>query len=126
MTDDSSRFMRRTKIIVLTIVGAGIGLTIYNAVKTPETPTTETRNVYKSREDCLAATNDPSKCEPSQGRGGYGHGSYFGPILFPGGSTADRSAPPTPGARPAPTPIGQYQSQRGGFGGSSSGYHYGG
>jgi hypothetical protein len=124
MATDSDKFTRRTKIIVLTVIGAGIGLTIYNASK-PSTPTTESRNVYKSREDCVAATNDASKCEPSQGRGGYGHGSYFGPIFFPGGSTPDRSAPPVAGARPASAPIGQYQSQRGGFGGSSSGYSSG-
>ncbi|MDF3074727.1 MAG: hypothetical protein K0S54_2394 [Alphaproteobacteria bacterium] len=126
--EKDERSSRRTKYIVLTIVGAGLGLVAYNAFS-PDTPdtTTETRNVYKSREDCIAATGDAAKCEPSNGRGGYSSGHYFGPIFFPGSfSGFDRQpASPAAGARPAPAPVGQFTSQRGGFGGSSGGYSSG-
>lgn len=125
--EKDERASRRTSFIVLTIVGAGLGLTVYNAIKT-DTPssTAETRNVYKSRDDCIAATSDPAKCEPANGRGGYGPGHYFGPIFLPGGfGPARPPAPPGAEARPAPAPVGQYTSQRGGFGGSSGSYHSG-
>jgi uncharacterized protein YgiB involved in biofilm formation len=130
---DSDRSSRRTRAIVLTVIGAGVGLIAYNAFN-PSAAEEETRSVYKNRDDCIAATNDAAKCEPSQGRGGYPHGSYFGPLFFPGplftpGRPAPATSPgaPAPAARPAtpPQPIGEYRSQRGGFGGSSGGYSFG-
>ena len=130
---DSDRSSRRTRAIVLTVIGAGVGLIAYNAFK--PSAAEETRNVYKNREDCIAATGDATKCEPSQGRGGYPHTSYFGPLFFPGAFGSNTyGAPgtpggPSPGVQPTPArpvqPIGEYRSQRGGFGGSSSGYSSG-
>lgn len=126
--EKEDRGSRRTKYIVLTIVGAGLGLVAYNAVKPdPSGSATETRNVYKNREDCIAATGDAAKCEPSNGRGGYSHGHYFGPVVYHPyyGGVGQQPAPPTTNARPAPAPVGQYTSQRGGFGGTSGSYHSG-
>ena len=116
---------RRTKAIVLTIIGAGLGLTAYNAFQS-EPSASETRNVYGSKEDCESA-NKPSDCEPAAGRGGYSHGHYFGPLFFPG-QTAPAPVPPgttTSDVRQPARPIGQYTSQRGGFGGTSGSYHSG-
>jgi uncharacterized protein YgiB involved in biofilm formation len=124
---DSDRSSRRTRAIVLTVIGAGVGLIAYNAFK-PSTAEEETRSVYKNRDDCIAATGDAAKCEASQGRGGYPYGSYFGPLFFPGRSfPGTSSGAPAPGVRPTtpPQPIGEYRSQRGGFGGSSGGYSSG-
>jgi uncharacterized protein YgiB involved in biofilm formation len=126
--EKDERSSKRTSFIVLTVIGAGVGLIAYNAFKPETSSATETRNVYKSREDCIAANTDPAQCEPANGRGGYSPGHFFGPIILPGAFGANRPfAPPAPGTRstPAPAPVGQYSSQRGGFGGSSGGYSFG-
>lgn len=113
------RSMRRTRAIVLTIVGAGLGLTLYNSLQPSQA---ETRNVYGSREDCEAA-HGAAECEPAAGRNGFGYPYYFGPLFLPG--QLPRVGAPLPPGAARPVPVAQVESRRGGFGGSPGAFRVG-
>lgn len=120
MEDAGDRSMRRTRAIVLTIVGAGLGLTLYNSLQPSQS---ETRNVYGSQADCEAA-HGAADCEPAAGRSGYGHPYYFGPLFLPG--QMPRAGTPLPPGAARPVPVAQVESRRGGFGGSPGAFRVGG
>ena len=76
------------------------------------------RDVYASKEDCLADWRDPQECEegPAQDSGGVRRRYWYGPTYSTGslGSGYHGGAP-----RPGSTALGTHSTVRGGFGGSS-------
>ena len=77
----------------------------------------DNRDVYASREDCLADWRDPKECEegPAQDSRGGRRSYWYGPTYFTGSSGAGyRSGAPRAGSRA----LGTHSTTRGGFGAS--------
>jgi uncharacterized protein YgiB involved in biofilm formation len=79
------------------------------------------RDVYASKEDCVADWGDPKDCEgqPAQSSGGRS-GYWYGPAYRGGGGTLGGSAPR------ANHSLGNQSISRGGFGGSGHAHSSGG
>lgn len=76
------------------------------------------RDVYASKEDCVADWRDPKECEegPAQDAGGRRRSYWYGPSYYSGssGSSGYRGGAPRPGS----SALGTHSTARGGFGGS--------
>ena len=77
----------------------------------------ENRDVYASKEDCLADWRDPKECEegPAQDSRGGRRSYWYGPTYSTGSSGSGyRSGAPRAGSRA----LGTHSTTRGGFGAS--------
>lgn len=86
------------------------------------------RDVYASRDDCVADWGDQVKCEQAPARS-YGHGVYwFGPMYRSGqfGSSPDDPAATVAGARPGSHAVATSHVARGGFGATGAAHGSGG
>ena len=82
------------------------------------TPAPEHRDVYASKEDCLADWRDAKECEagPAQDSGGRRRSFWYGPSYSTGSSWGGGYHAGAP--RPGSTALGTHSTTRGGFGGS--------
>jgi hypothetical protein len=80
--------------------------------------TPEHRDVYASKEDCLADWRDPKECEegPAQDTGGRRRSYWYGPSYSTGSSWGGgyHAGPPRAGS----SALGTHGTTRGGFGAS--------
>jgi uncharacterized protein YgiB involved in biofilm formation len=78
----------------------------------------EHRDVYASKEDCLADWRDPKECEegPAQDMGGRRRSFWYGPTYTSGSSSGSGYHAGAP--RPGSPALGTHSTTRGGFGAS--------
>jgi len=78
----------------------------------------EHRDVYASKEDCLADWRDPKECEegPAQNSGGRRSSYWYGPSYSSGSSSGSGYHAGAP--RSGSTALGTHSTTRGGFGAS--------
>ncbi len=90
------------------------------------TPAPEHRDVYASKEDCLADWRDPKECEegPAQNSGGRRSSYWYGPSYSTGHSWGGGYHAGAP--RPGSAALGTHSTTRGGFGGSGHAHASGG
>ena len=84
-----------------------------------ESPSTNRRSAYATKEACLADWGDPRDCEEQETRSGGSRSYFYGPSTSSGRSYGGGSRSSTGGSRGSPS-SGGHSVSRGGFGSHGS------